>query len=137
MGQRRLAREAAVSMLYLIDICALSLEEVLLSFWQGQIISNLTKEFANFLTQGTYHNLNRVDYLISKYAENWELNRMASIDRAILRMATFELINQLDTPINVIIDEAIEIAKKYSTADSGKFVNGILDKIKEEVRPVL
>jgi len=137
MGQRRLAREAAVSMLYLIDICALFLEEVLLSFWQGQIISNLTKEFANFLTQGTYHNLNRVDYLISKYAENWELNRMASIDRAILRMATFELINQLDTPINVIIDEAIEIAKKYSTADSGKFVNGILDKIKEEVRPVL
>ena len=56
---------------------------------------------------------------------------MASIDRAVLRLATFELMKLLDTPINVIIDEAIEIAKKYSTADSGKFVNGILDKIKE------
>lgn len=134
MGQRRLAREFALSMLYLIDIGTLPLEKVISSFWHSQDVLQSTKEFANFLTQGTYHNLEKIDQLISKHAENWELNRMASIDLAILRIATFELINQQDTPVNVIINEAIEIAKYYSTTDSGKFVNGILDKIKEEVR---
>jgi len=134
MGQRRLAREATVTMLYSVDICGLSLEEAMSAFWQEHDLPSETKEFATFLTQGTYKNLVEIDSLISKYAENWELKRMASIDRAILRLGTFELMNQLDTPVNVIIDEAIEIAKKFSTADSGKFVNGILDKIKEEVR---
>lgn len=134
MGQRRLAREFALSMLYLIDLGALPLEEVISSFWHSQDVLQSTKEFANFLTQGTYHNLEKIDQLISKHAENWELNRMASIDLAILRIATFELISQQDTPVNVIINEAIEIAKYYSTTDSGKFVNGVLDKIKEEVR---
>lgn len=135
MGQRRLAREVALNILYLIDICGLSLKETVNSLLQEQDTPDSVKEFATLLAEGTNSNLSKIDQLISKYAENWELKRMASVDRAILRMATFELINQLDTPVNVIIDEAIEIAKKYSTAESGKFVNGLLDKIKEEVRP--
>lgn len=131
MGQRRLAREAAVAILYLMDICGLSLKEATLSYWKEQNGPSKVKEFATLLIEGTSNNLAEIDSLISQYAENWELKRMASIDRAILRLATFELMKLLDTPINVIIDEAIEIAKEYSTADSGKFVNGILDKIKE------
>lgn len=134
MGQRRIARESTITILYLMDICSLPLKEASLSFWRENDAPNSVKEFANLLTEGTKNNLSKIDKLISKHAQNWELKRMASIDRTILRMATFELINQLDTPANVIIDEAIEIAKKYSTAESGKFVNGILDKIKEEVR---
>ncbi len=73
-----------------------------------------------------------LDQLIAKYAENWEIGRMAAIDRNVLRLAAFELLNELDTPVSVVIDEAVEIAKTYSTQDSGKFVNGILDKIKAE-----
>ncbi|HCJ65752.1 MAG TPA: transcription antitermination factor NusB [Elusimicrobia bacterium] len=134
MGQRRVAREATITILYLMDIGGLPLKEASLSFWRENDAPKSVKEFANLLTEGTKNNLSKIDKLISQHAQNWELKRMASIDRTILRMATFELINQLDTPANVIIDEAIEIAKKYSTAESGKFVNGILDKIKEEVR---
>ncbi len=131
MGQRRLARESAVAILYLMDICSLSLKEATLSYWKEENGPPKVKEFATLLIEGTSGNLAEIDSLISQHAENWELKRMASIDRAVLRLATFELMKLLDTPINVIIDEAIEIAKKYSTADSGKFVNGILDKIKE------
>lgn len=134
MGQRREAREAAVSILYSIDICGLSREEANLSFWRDKDAPQAVREFARYLTDGAEQNLPKIDEIISRHAENWELKRMASIDRAVLRMATFELLSQPDTPVNVIIDEAIEIAKRYSTADSGKFVNGVLDKIKEEVR---
>ncbi len=134
MGQRRAAREATIAILYLMDIGGLPLKEASLSFWRENDAPRSVKEFAALLTEGTKNNLSKIDRLVSQHAQNWELKRMASIDRTILRMATFELINQLDTPANVIIDEAIEIAKRYSTAESGKFVNGILDKIKGEVR---
>jgi transcription antitermination protein NusB len=76
--------------------------------------------------------LTALDPVIKKYAENWELHRMATIDRCILRMASFELLYDVETPVKVIINEAVEIAKKYSTSESSRFVNGILDKVKLE-----
>ena len=75
-----------------------------------------------------------LDALIKKYAQNWEMDRMAALDRNLLRLGAYEIIFELDTPVSVIIDEAVEMAKAFSTPDSGKFVNGILDRIRKDVK---
>ena len=90
-------------------------------------------DFAHQLFSGTIENIASLDTLITKFAENWELDRMAAIDRNILRLAAYEIVEMPETPINVIIDEAVEIAKKYSTLDSGKFVNGVLGSVYKEI----
>jgi N utilization substance protein B len=131
MGLRRQSRELALKTLYLIDVSGITTDEAL------QIITKYNKfnpkliEFAELLVNETIKEQNKIDSLIEKYAENWELSRMATVDRNILRIGACEMLKTPQTPINVIIDEAVEIAKKFSTADSSKFVNGILDKIKE------
>lgn len=130
MGVRRQAREAALQMLYLCDNCKFPSEETLSEYFDTLLLQNVGITFARELFIGTSKNLTTIDKLLTDYAENWELDRMAAIDRNILRLAAFEIIEMPETPINVIIDEAVEIAKKYSTLDSGKFVNGILDKLK-------
>lgn len=86
--------------------------------------------FAVQIFRGVCNKRDEIDSLIAKYAKNWELDRMAAVDRNIIRLAAYEIIDMSETPINVIIDEAVEISKKYSTKDSSKFVNGILDKLK-------
>src|SRR5207245_11083614 len=91
-----------------------------------------TRAFSARSAAGVSAHQSVIDPLIKKYAENWEIGRMATIDRCILRLGAYELMHELDTPINVVINEAVEIAKKFSTGESGKFVNGILDKIKTE-----
>jgi len=131
MGLRRLAREYALQILYGIDVCQLEAGEAQQSFWQNHRCGRKVLEFATILVEGALKNLNQIDGLIRKYAKNWDIERMASIDRNILRQATFEILYLLDIPVNVIINEAVELAKKYSTGESGKFVNGILDKISE------
>ena len=100
--------------------------------WSEEPLAPRTREFARRLADGVIARQIEIDSLIQKYAENWEISRMAAIDRGILRMAAYEILHENDTPINVIINEALEIAKKYSTGESSKFVNGILDKIKLE-----
>lgn len=131
MGLRRLSREYALQILYAIDVCKLEAEDAQKSFWKDRKSGKKVLEFATTLVEGTLNNLPQIDSLIVKYARNWDIHRMASIDRNILRQATFEILYLLDIPINVIINEAVELAKKYSTEESGKFVNGILDKIRE------
>jgi len=131
MGLRRLSREYALQILYAVDVCKLESEDAQKSFWKDRKSGKKVLEFATTLVEGTLKNLPQIDSLIVKYARNWDIDRMASIDRNILRQATFEILYLLDIPINVIINEAVELAKKYSTEESRKFVNGILDKIKE------
>jgi len=131
MGLRRLSREYALQILYAVDVCKLEREEAQKSFWKDRKSGKKVLEFATTLVEGTLKNLAEIDSLIVKAARNWDIHRMASIDRNIMRQATFEILYLLDIPINVIINEAVELAKKYSTEESGKFVNGILDKIKE------
>jgi len=131
MGLRRLAREYSLQILYALDVCNLEAGEVQKSFWEGHKSGRKVMEFATTIVEGTLKNLPQIDSLIAKYARNWDLHRMASIDRNILRQATFEILCLSDIPINVIINEAVELAKKYSTGESGGFVNGILDKIGE------
>jgi N utilization substance protein B len=129
---RRQGREAALQVIYLKDVSRGALEAVPEKVWSDKPLTEKTRSFAGHLAEGVLSHQSAIDDLIKKYAENWEMSRMAAIDRGILRMAAYELLHELDTPINVIINEALEIAKKYSTSESSKFVNGILDKIKLE-----
>jgi transcription antitermination factor NusB len=132
MGQRRKARELALKALYLMDITDISIEEAKKIILYGNQLDEKILQFMENIIEGTTENKNQIDSLISKYTKNWEISRMSTVDRNILRIGTYEIIKTPETPISVIIDEAVEIAKTYSTSDSGKFVNGILDKIKLE-----
>lgn len=132
MGIRRQAREAALQILYIADVAKMPPEDAARMIWAGVELPEKAREFADGLARGASEQKPEIDRVIVKYAENWELSRMAAVDRNILRLAAFELLHHLDTPISVVIDEAVEIAKSFSTQDSGKFVNGILDKVKLE-----
>lgn len=129
MRRRTKAREEALKILYSIDINKVGCKELLNTFWEGKVTEKEVIDFAVRLVSGTMENLNVIDGLITKYTDNWQLKRMAIVDRNILRIGAFELLFCTETPPNVIINEAVELAKKYGDVDSGKFVNGILDKI--------
>jgi transcription antitermination factor NusB len=128
MRKRTQARELALKVLYRIDISGEDYKEAS-SEILGEVKDEEIVEFANTLIEGTIENKERIDGIIEKYALNWELDRMAVIDRNILRFATYELLECDDIPPKVTINEAIELAKKYGDQESGRFVNGILDKI--------
>jgi len=121
--------------LYQIDITRDLYTTTLENFWKmdhENDISDEIKAFTEDLVKGVSDNIKAIDAKIAGYATNWELTRMAVVDRNILRMAGFELVFRKDIPPKVAINEAVELAKKYSGVASGKFVNGILDKIKSE-----
>jgi len=129
MRRRRRARELALKILYQINITGEGYKESMATFWKSHKTSQSVKEFATLLVTGTMENIAKIDEIISKYAMNWQIKRMAVVDRNILRMGTYELLYLPDIPPKVSINEAVDIAKKYSDPQSGKFVNGILDKI--------
>lgn len=133
MRKRTLARECALKILYRIEIAKDSAEDSIKDFWSKPEapIDEQVKSFARTLVNGTCENISKIDPVISKYADNWTISRMAVIDKNILRMAIFEMLFSQDIPPNVSINEAIELAKRYGDVDSGKFVNGILDKVKK------
>ncbi|MBI5026063.1 MAG: transcription antitermination factor NusB [Nitrospirae bacterium] len=128
--KRRRAREYALQMLFQLDLAQGHLtSEFIKDFWADKKEDNDVKDFASSLVEGTWKNLDKIDELIKKSAEHWSLKRMAAVDRSILRFATYEILYRSDIPSSVAINEAIEIAKKYSTLDSAPFINGILDRI--------
>ncbi len=130
--KRRRAREYALQLLFQLDITGDRLtDEVLKEFWEGNKEDDDIKEFTTSIVRGTIGHLTTIDSLIKDAVEHWQLERMAVIDRNILRAATYELLYRPDIPPSVAINEAIEIAKKYSTEDSSRFINGILDKIQQ------
>lgn len=128
MGYRRKAREFALQMLYQYDIRQDS-EHLIEGFWESKDVPEAIKEFANRIVEGVIKNLPTIDGKIDQSAKNWSIDRMAVVDRNILRMAAYELLFIMDIPVKVTINEAIEIAKKYGEEDSSSFVNGILDRI--------
>jgi len=135
MRKRTLAREFALQVLYQIDITHDSYDVSLNNFWQAHSEENIEEEIKKFtdeLVKGVTENLSVIDTKIAQYATNWQLKRMAVVDRNILRMGCFELIFRDDIPFKVSINEAVELAKKYSSLEASKFVNGILDKINLE-----
>jgi transcription antitermination protein NusB len=158
MGKRREARERAVQFLFQHDLNPPEdLDAALAQFWASQRTAAIAEEkggatwgqsielpppstdeaavrlFADPLIRGALAHREEADGIITKLARNWELHRIAAVDRNILRLAIFEMLHRDDIPPVVSINEAVDIAKKFSTQDSGKFVNGILDKVKSEL----
>ncbi|TPW19800.1 MAG: N utilization substance protein B [Elusimicrobia bacterium] len=135
MGRRRQGRETALQALYLCDTGKMSVEEAFRIVAYGSPADEKTLAFARELADGAEAHKDALDAHIRTVARNWSLERMAVVDRNILRMSSFELIHHAKTPVKVVIDEALEIAKSFSSAESSKFINGILDKIKDERPP--
>ena len=134
MKSRRLAREYAVQFLYQWGIhTSDNLEKRLEEFWERQVVNAKLKDFANILIREVIAKESELDALISQIAQNWALDRIAQMDLHVLRLGLYELKYREDIPPVVSINEAIELAKKFGTDDSGKFVNGILDKFREEL----
>lgn len=158
MGKRREARERAVQFLFQHDLSPPeNLDGALEEFWQTQRAAAIaedkgpatwgqqqelpppttaeaeTRLFAEPLIRGTLQHRDAIDEHIKKHVKNWELNRIAAVDRNVMRLAIYEMLHREDIPPVVSINEAVDIAKKFSTHESGKFVNGILDKIKGEI----
>jgi N utilization substance protein B len=133
MGNRRKARVLALQIIYQHDIGSRTLDDILRSFWESQGLPPAeVRTFAEDLAAGVRDHLEEIDALTGEYSSHWDLERMAAVDRNILRLAVYELIYRDDIPPKVTINEFVEIAKKFSTEDSGAFVNGVLDRIFQE-----
>lgn len=135
-SRRRQSREFALQILYQRDAGGEPIEAVIASFWESQGVAQPDiRGFAEELVRGAERQRESIDQRIRAASEHWDPARMAAIDRTILRLAIFELLHRDDIPPKVSINEYIEIAKKFSTEDSGAFVNGILDRIWREHGP--
>jgi N utilization substance protein B len=132
MGVRRDAREAAVQYLYQREMQGDQSDQALEEFYEMRGLSPSGKRFCDELLQGWMQHREEIDEVIAKNARNFEFNRLSAVDRNVLRIACHEILFRSDIPAPVAINEAIEIAKKYSTEDSGKFVNGVLDNIRKQ-----
>ena len=136
--KRSKAREYALQMLYQLDIRHAGHQQIIHEFWQSHEPLAEVKHFANQLVEGTAMHVAQIDPVIAHHADNWDLKRMAVIDRNILRLGVYELLHLNDTPPKVCINEAIELAKHFGDTDSGKFINGVLDAIhKAHPRPLV
>ena len=133
MGSRRKAREKALQILFQLDFRDDDFPAICREYWIKNRSGVKVREFADELVRGVYTNLKRIDQLIGSTLENWSMHRLSSVDKAILRCAVYELFYRTDIPVKVTINEAVEIAKKYGAADSSKFINGVLDKIREDL----
>ena len=134
MKSRRMARECALQALYYADSLKSS-DNLAVTRYTTAFQKDLGDvfTFCQDLVSGTTTHLPEIDKMVSSYAKNWTVARMSAVDRAILRMATYEMVFSPEkTPIPAVIDEAIELAKKYSTENSSKFINGLLDQLKKE-----
>ncbi len=129
MGARRKARELALQMLFENDIAGTDPEEMFRRFADLESAPEGVRSFAEHLVSGTLKHRDDLDALISKQADNWRVARMPVVDRNILRLALFELLHEPETPHPVVIDEALEIAKRFSTPRSSQFINGVLDGV--------
>ncbi|HKZ75027.1 MAG TPA: transcription antitermination factor NusB [Actinomycetota bacterium] len=129
MTWRRQARRQALDILFQADVTGRDPRSVI---EEWEVIGRDVPRFARELVEGTAAHRAEIDALLGRYAEGWTVERMAALDRTILRIACFELLHRTDTPMAVAIDEAVEAAKELSTEDSGRFVNGILGRIARE-----
>ena len=134
MGLRRDAREAAAQYLYQREMQGDESDNALSEFYDMRGLSPSGRRFCDALLQGWMRHRESVDEAIQKNAINFEFHRLSAVDRNVLRVAAYEILHCPDVPPAVAINEAIEIAKKFSTGDSGKFVNGVLDNIRKQYR---
>ncbi|MCF7907992.1 MAG: transcription antitermination factor NusB [Candidatus Omnitrophica bacterium] len=129
MRLRTKSREIALSLLYQIELSKISPSDALKNYSEQYPQKQEVIDFFSLLVEGVHKNMDQINFLIKKYVKNWEISRMAVIDRNILRLACFELLFLDDIPPKVTINEAIELAKRFGDLDSPRFVNGMVDKI--------
>ena len=135
---RTRAREAALQMMYQMEIGRASAHEAIVTYWPvhdaGDSLDEPLREFANRLVRGTMERLPEIDGIITAHAQNWRLERMVVIDRIVLRLAVYELLAERETPARVVINEGIELARTYSGDEAVPFVNGVLDSVRKELQ---
>lgn len=126
---RRAAREAALQTLFQIDIGKINIDKAVAFVVEENKLKKKQEEFIRLSVQGVMENLDRIDNIINEVSIDWDLGRMADVDRSIIRLALYEICFSEEVPPNVAVNEAIELGKTFSTAESGKFINGILGKV--------
>jgi transcription antitermination protein NusB len=135
MGRRTKARECALQMLYQWEATQDPMAVVAEGFWRVRTTTEETRTMAERLASGAQAHREEVDEAITAAARNWRFDRIASVDKNILRLGAYELMLEPETPAAVVIDEAVEMAKRFGEADSPAFVNGVLDAIRRKTRP--
>jgi N utilization substance protein B len=134
MGERRRAREAALQILYQLEFGTAEPAAAVRSFWKSKRAPEATREYSRWLVRGILEHRDDLDEAIQKISKNWRVARMSLVDRNILRLAAFELSYARPTAPAIVINEAIEIAKKYSSPEAAVFVNGILDALRRGIQ---
>ncbi|MEW5901030.1 MAG: transcription antitermination factor NusB [Acidobacteriota bacterium] len=134
MGQRRKARESAIQLLYELEFDAAEVEGVIDSFWKKKKAPVETREYSRWLVEGILSHKEEIDEAIQLISEHWRIVRMALVDRNILRLAAFEMLYARHIAPAIVINEAIEIAKKFSGPEAATFVNGILDALRKKIQ---
>lgn len=132
MGHRRRSREFALQVLFQLDLAASPVDAVLESFWTDREADEEVRLFTERIVQGVIDDREEIDRRIEETSEHWRLKRMAVVDRNVLRVAVFEL-QAGETPAAVVIDEAIEVAKRFGNEGSGGFINGVLDRLRKRL----
>ncbi|HEU4411095.1 MAG TPA: transcription antitermination factor NusB [Polyangiaceae bacterium] len=133
MGARTSGREAALQMLFALEVSGDPAEAVIRRFWQSFEGQPESKEYAEACVRGVTAALERVDGLVREASLHWRLERMTRVDRNVLRVGAWELLERHDVPRAVILDEAVEMAKRFGTEESGPFVNGVLDRVADNL----
>lgn len=133
MGARSSGREAALQMLFALEAGGGPPERVVATYWQETPGDPEGRAYADEVVLGVAAELEATDEAIRKASTNWRIERMARVDRNVLRLGTWELLRRVDVPRAVILDEAVELAKRYGSEESGAFVNGVLDRIAEDL----
>jgi N utilization substance protein B len=132
MGARTTARESALQMLYAVEASAASSDPVIYEFWRELPGDAEGREYADAIVRGVGSSVEQIDQCIRTASTNWRLERMTRVDRNVLRIGAWELLTRPEIPRAVILDEAVEIAKRFGTEESGAFVNGVLDRIADD-----
>src|SRR5579883_777664 len=130
---RREAREMALRMLFQMDVGKQPVDEVIEAALAQSVLEGANRQFAEDVVRGTLAHREQIDEHLERLASDWSVERQAVVDRNILRMTTYEILFRPDTPVAAVINEAVELAKKYSTAESGRFVNGVLGALARSV----
>jgi N utilization substance protein B len=134
MGKRRKARESTLQILFQLEFDNTNPEKTIGSFWKNKKATKEIEEHSRWLVEGITSHREKIDRLIQSVSANWRISRMAIVDRNVLRIAVFELLYEESLAPAIVINEAIEIAKKYSSEEGATFVNGVLDAVRKEIQ---
>ncbi len=136
MGKRRKARESTLQILFQLEFNGADAESVIQQFWKGKKSTKEVSDYCQWLIKGIISDQEKIDRLIQSASEHWRVSRMPIVDRNILRMAVFELLYEEDVAPAIVINEAIEIAKKFSSEQSATFINGVLDTLRKNINEI-